>query len=179
MTVAVADDGFSIAELLVALAITSFIALAIGGLLTAGLRANEHVDENAAIQSALVDLQGLAALAASEVGFALSEVGERGFALVRQRSMEPPVTWTVGLRSEHGETAIELWREKRRSAASLAAFDAASLEYLTQDMGGDPSWVAASRGLRTALAVRLKLERGRRVWRPLVWMAASPTAGTP
>ena len=172
MTYAMGDDGFSIVELLVAIAITSFVVLAIGGLLTLGLRVKERVDENGAVQSALIDLQGLAALAASEVGFVANTIGERSFTLVKESAARSPVAWSVALHSAVDGADIELKRERRTSAVSLTAFDTTELEYLAL-VAGRYSWNTAKGGIRSALGIRLKLQQDNRVWRPLIWIASS------
>jgi hypothetical protein len=168
MTYAAAEDGFSIVELLVAIAITSFVMLAVGGLLTLGLRVKERVDENAAVQATLIDLQGLAALAASEVGFAMSAVSERGFELLKPRAAGPPIAWSVEL---HG-AEIELQRERLKSRVNLAIFESAELEYLAPATG-HAEWLPAKSVMSQALAVRLRLKRDRHVWRPLLWIGSS------
>lgn len=173
MTYAAAEDGFSIIELLVAIAITSFVVLAIGGLLTLGLRVKERVDENSAVQSALIDLQGFAVLAASEVGFAVSAIGERGFKLLKPRASEAPIAWSVEIR----DAEIELHRGRRKSTVKLSVFESAELEYLASS-AGPAKWTSTKPGLSDALAVRLRLERDRRVWRPLIWIS-SPGVAAP
>lgn len=161
------DAGFSLVELLVAIAITSMVVLAIGGLLTLGVRVKDRGDEAMTVQIALMDVEALAGLADGEVGFALAKPTDDGFELERRDGL----TWSMALAGE----AVELRRGERISRALLSAFERVSLEYLAVT-GKAGAWVEARRiGATTAsIAVRLRLQRGERVWRPLMWIADSP-----
>lgn len=162
------DAGFSIVELLVAIAITSLVVLAIGGLLTLGLKVRERADENMNIEAALVDLHALATLAGSEVGMSLRAAGDEGFELERGETLR----WMVALDEGPDAPAIELRRGERASLVELSGFEAVSLEYLVP-MGAMADWVTPARtGGQPPLAARLRLSSGDRVWRPLVWIAS-------
>lgn len=97
------DAGFSMVELLVATAITSFVALAAGGLLALGSQARDRVDASLDIQASLVDLVSLASLAAREVAVSIDQAGASGFTLVRGKER-----WLVDLETAQSEPAIVL-----------------------------------------------------------------------
>lgn len=168
-----ADAGFSIVELLVAVAIASLAVIAIGALFAVGLQVRDRAADNAAVQSTLIELQALMALATSEVGVELTAPSETDFALEAvQESRAELVNWGVQLTSAP-QARIELRRGSNASSVDLSAFDTAVIEYLVVSSEA-PSWTSgAGVGGSEARAARLRLSFGQRVWRPLIWIASA------
>lgn len=165
------DAGFTIIELLVAVAIASLVVIGIGALFAIGATVRDRATDSAAVQAALIELQALASLANSEVGLAIVTPSEAGFAL---QPAEPGRSgldgWRVQLVRPAAGARIELHRGNNASSVDLAAFDAVGIEYLV--VGSQSvAWTAgASVGGADARAARLRLTLGPRVWRPLLWI---------
>lgn len=168
------DAGFTIIELLVAVAIASLVLIGIGGLFAVGAQVRDRAADNAAVQSALIELQALLSLATSEVGLKAAAPADTGFALdvVAERRVELE-GWSVALQRPPSGPRVELQRGASTSSVDLTAYDAAALEYLVVS-SDTPSWVSAVEVAGAEIrAVRLRLELGARVWRPLIWIPQS------
>lgn len=158
------EAGFSLVEVLIAIAITSLVAMAAGGLLVLGVAARDRVDESIRIEASLLALGSLAALTGGEVWMGAESAENVGFALVGTDKR-----WQVDL-SEGPSIALQ--QRERTNRVDLSPFEDVSLEYLVR-RGDGGAWVGAEAISSAELvAVRLRLASGRRVWRPLVWAAS-------
>jgi prepilin-type N-terminal cleavage/methylation domain-containing protein len=172
-----ADAGFSLLEILVALAIASLVAMAIGGLfaLTGTLRT--RLSETAQLEAALVDVQGLAQLLSAEIGLRLADPAADGFELVRPDPIAGNQPAPLAqLRLAQGKR-LEVTQATRVATAEVVAFESTGLEYLVRAPGGAMKWQPASAANSAApIAVRLRLVLRDRVWRPLLWVSNSAAA---
>ncbi|OEO31855.1 hypothetical protein VW23_014355 [Devosia insulae DS-56] len=170
------DAGFTIVELLVAVAIASLLVIGIGALFAIGGQVRDRAADNAAVQAALIELQALATLATSEVGLAIATPSAAGFALTPLETGRPELDgWEVRLTQAAPDLRLELRRRSNVSSVDLAAFDAVGIEYLVVD-SQSPAWTGgASVAGAEARAVRLRLTLGSRVWRPLLWIPVTYT----
>jgi prepilin-type N-terminal cleavage/methylation domain-containing protein len=165
------DAGFSIIELLVAIAIASLVVIGIGALFAIGSQVRDRGTDSAAVQSALIDLQALATLATSEVGLTITTPSDAGFALTPLEAGRAGFEgWEVRLTRPSPEARLELRRGSNASSVDLATFDAVSIEYLV--VGSQSTdWVGGASTAGTEIrAARLRLGLGARVWRPLIWI---------
>lgn len=165
------DSGFTIVELLVAVAIASLVVIGIGALFAVGSQVRDRAKDSTAVQSALVELQALATLATSEVGLAIVTPSETGFALAPLEVGRAGLDgWEVQLIRASSDARLQLRRGSNTSSVDLAAFDAVGIEYLV--VGSQSAdWVGgvSVAGTETR-AARLRLGLGPRVWRPLIWI---------
>lgn len=171
------DAGFTIVELLVAVAIASLVVIGIGTLFAIGMQVRDRAAESAAVQSSLIELQALAGLANSEVGLTITTPSEAGFALVPLQPGRSDLDgWRAQLIQAAPAVRIELRRGNNVSSVDLAAFDAVSIEYLVVG-SNSAAWIGgASFGGADVQAARLRLVLGSRVWRPLLWIPVTYTA---
>lgn len=165
------DAGFSIIELLVAVAIASLVVIGIGALFAIGSQVRDRSADSAAVQSALIELQAMATLATSEVGLTITAPSDAGFALTALEAGRTGFEgWDVRMIEVSPEARLELRRSSNTSSVDLAAFDAVAIEYLvvgSQSM----DWVGGTSTAGTEIrAARLRLSLGSRVWRPLIWI---------
>ena len=174
------DAGFSIVELLVAVAIASLVIIAIGALFAVGLRVRDRAADNAAVQSTLIDLQVLTEMATSEVGLEITEPSETEFRLEAvQEGRAGLVDWKALLVTSESRVRIELRRGSNTSSVDLSAFDTTAIEYLVISSQA-PSWTGgAGVGGSDVRAARLRLSLGQRVWRPLIWIASANALHAP
>lgn len=174
------DAGFTIVELLVAVAIASLVVIGIGALFAIGTEVRGRAADNAAVQASLIELQALAGLANSEVGLTITSPSEAGFALV---PLQPGRSGLDGWRAQliRAATAvrIELHRGSNVSSVDLAAFDAVAIEYLVVGSSSADWTGGASVGGAAVQAARLRLALGSRVWRPLLWIPVTYTVRAP
>lgn len=172
-----ADAGFSLLEILVALAIASLVAMAIGGLfaLTGTLRA--RVSETAQLEAALVDVQGLAQVLSREVGLRLADPAADGFELARPDPIASDHAVPLAQLRLPENGRVEVTDATRVATAELVSFESAALEYLVRAPSGGMTWQTNGAGNNAApVAVRLRLALRDRVWRPLLWISNSAAA---
>lgn len=165
------DAGFTVVELLVAVAIASLLVIGIGALFTIGAELRDRSADNAAVQAALIELQAIATLARSDVGLTIATPSETGFALIPAEASQTELAgWEVRVTRHVPDLRLELRSRSNVSSVDLAAFDAVGLEYLV--VGSEaPAWTGgASIAGAEARAARLRLTLGSRVWRPLIWI---------
>jgi hypothetical protein len=162
------DGGFSIIEVLVALALCSLVVMGIGGLVSLAVQARSSVDETAKVQVALVDLQAILLLTGEATNLAVVKPTAEGFDLVIPKvGAASEISRRVELSASDGR--LELTRGDRIAIADLSVFDSAALEYLALDP--DPAWMSGDALMQSMpVGARLRLELKDRVWRPLVWM---------
>lgn len=166
------EAGFSLVELLVALAITSFLVIAVGGLIRLSADARGRIEEAGRVEAALLDLRAISEALAGPKGPSIIRFDDSGFDL-----FAPPAqpsngaTMTARLAGTSGAMSIVLdeLASHRRSSVQLGAFETASLEYLDAS-GPDYVWQSAAAAGRSPAGVRLALSRGARVWRVLLWI---------
>lgn len=171
------DAGFTIIELLVAVAIASLAVIGIGALFAIGSQVRDRTSDSAAVQATLIDLQALAALADSEVGLTVGTPSAVGFDLLpTEPNGRRSAGWQVRLVGAASDIRVELRRANDATSVDLAAFDAVGIEYLV--VGSPPPvWTGgASIGGADVRAARLRLVLGPRVWRPLLWIPGAYTA---
>ncbi|MBI4924136.1 MAG: prepilin-type N-terminal cleavage/methylation domain-containing protein [Devosia nanyangense] len=176
MSGASADAGFSILEVLVALAIASLVTMAIGGLFVLASTVHGRVDEAERVETALLDVQGLLRIASDAVDLMIARPAADGFALVDANpgaGASPGNDQNLSLRSKRAELA----RPDSAAAADLSIFEKASLEYLTVAAEGAVWKSAETLGGGKPVAVRFRLQLHARVWRPLIWIASSLDVG--
>jgi prepilin-type N-terminal cleavage/methylation domain-containing protein len=168
------DAGFTIIELLVAVAIASLVVIGIGGLFAIGSQVRSRAADNVAVQTALIDLQAMMSLATSELGLAITTPSDAGFGLaVLERTRTGLEGWGVHLIRSPSNLEIELRRGNNASSVNLSAFDTATLEYLDVT-SHSPKWVGVTGGQGDEVrAARLRLGLGARVWRPLIWIPSN------
>lgn len=160
MTGTHADSGFSMVEMLVALAIAALLAIASGSLIALGAGTKERVEDVAQIEAALVSLNSIAALAASELHDRIEVADADGFSLSGEGQ---PLRFDLkakllGLRDGDAQNQVD-----------LAAFDTARFEYLVDEPQGGRWLDGRSTSQRELVGARLTLRHGSRTWRPLVW----------
>ncbi len=170
------DAGFTIIELLVAVAIASLVVIGIGALFAITGQLRDRAADSTAVQAALVDLQALATLADSEVGLSIATPSEAGFALAPLQPGQAQLgNWEVRLIPTAPDARLELWRGSNASSVDLAAFDAVGIEYLVVGSQSAAWTGGASIGGADVRAARLRLTLGSRVWRPLLWIPVTYT----
>jgi hypothetical protein len=166
------DDGFGVVELLMALAIAAVVVLGIGALFTAVGSLADRTRQASTVMTALMDLQGMTALAGEETGLDITDVSAAGFGLHRpaQRTIGTTVITTAKLHVLDGRNLLELGHGTHTSSVDLSVFDKVSLEYF-QPHANAGHWVHWNEvDSKSVVGVRLVLSLGPRVWRPLLWV---------
>jgi prepilin-type N-terminal cleavage/methylation domain-containing protein len=167
------DAGFSLLEMLAALAIASFVVLSIGGLLLIGVHLRDRDLESTKVATSLLELQTLFLLTGGDLDRQIDGARDNGFALVPHSGQSVAHPLRLDLAANAESRALEFVGIDETGVIDLTAFNAVSLQYLT--LGAQsPHWVrAAELAAMAPIAARLILKLNQRVWRPLVWVASS------
>jgi prepilin-type N-terminal cleavage/methylation domain-containing protein len=163
------DDaaGFSLVELLVALAIGSFAAIGIGGLVGFAGQLKERTASGEAAMAALNDIATLATELERLPRSAMTSADKGRFEVIfasgapyGERTLSVELD-EGGLRARTGGQAV--------GAASLAAFDTARFDYFAADadgVGWHPPEDLTGSGV---LAARVVVTSGHRAWPFVLW----------
>ncbi len=168
-----ADAGFSLLELLVALAIAALVAMVIGGLFVVTATLRGRVAETARIEAALVDLQGLTQVMSSDLGLHLERASPAGFDLAPATADAAATTVGFRLIGAAASSVAQLTRKTLVAAASLSTFEDVGLEYLVSKPAGGADWERQPDSTVAPVGARLLLKLHDRVWRPLLWIESS------
>jgi type II secretory pathway pseudopilin PulG len=170
----VRDGGFSILEILVALALSSLVIMALGGLLSLVIKARTGIDEGTRIERALIDLQSILRLTGEAAGLTIADPDDAAFTLmVASAGPDHPaeVSSRVTLEVTPQTKVLALQRGNRNTHADISVFDSVALEYL--HTGSEPVWGHADSVVAgPIIAARLRLAFRSRVWRPLLWIVS-------
>jgi hypothetical protein len=161
------EAGFSVLEILVALAIASTAMLAVGGLFQLTMTVSSTITSNERVSKSLLQLQQLLRATDKEVGLAIAEASNEDVILTAMA--EEPQARKLVLSLGNGQLRAV---GARTVVADLSAFDAVQLEYLAE-VNQRPAWSSTVIRLREVLGIRLRLTLGARTWRPLVWIASA------
>jgi prepilin-type N-terminal cleavage/methylation domain-containing protein len=167
------DGGFSMVELLVALAISSLIVVGIGGLFAYSGELRSRSEQTTRIQAALIDLRSVASVLRGLPQTVVEGRVPAGFELLHQ----PGQGTTEADRSSAArvylqDTAffIQYQVSGQISSVDLSPFDRAAIEYLVRP-AQSPAWVSADQiGSQAILGVRLSLYERHRHWPLAIWM---------
>jgi prepilin-type N-terminal cleavage/methylation domain-containing protein len=171
-----AAAGFSLVELLVALAVGSAIAVGLGGLLALAGELRSRTSDVAAVSSTLVDMETLALLLEhsrkgeitrfddTHFEIVLPPAGPRDAGALSIVVADRHITVSAGVNKASTEAAPPT------SSVDVSVFDMARFEYLLEDIGG-ARWAAAELTSDGAvLAVRAVLRRDHRTWPVVLWV---------
>lgn len=167
------DDGFSLVEVIVALAILSVLVMAIGGLIQFGSQLQSRTAHEARIELALIDAlalrsdlgrwqtSGEQSVAPSSDGFILTK--SDADAVKRGITLAIDVENTLTVRSSGADVF---------SSVDLSVFESAQIEYLSTV--GESDWRGASAaGSEAVDAIRLVLTDEDRQWWAVLWIKGS------
>jgi prepilin-type N-terminal cleavage/methylation domain-containing protein len=163
------DGGFGVIEVLVALAIASIATIALGAMSYLAIRVADAVSTSRNVQIALQDLQGVQQLLSERVASNVRQSTGSSFVLTSRVSLDGVAE--VTLTGEVEQAALVLDGPLMSARADLAAFDEVGFEYLERADPSEARWVATSQRPDAVLGVRMRLQLGGRVWRPLIWIA--------
>lgn len=181
--IARSDDGVSLIELIVGLAIASFLALSIGGLLTFSIQAKDRLDKASKIEASLLDLKIAAGvldqLTPIDASFRLDSAGTDLVMMFDapnrdQRSIRVQLVSSIAADAGDG-SALRLQDDLGRMVGpvSLATFDGADLEFLAWQ-AGRLAWLSRDEvGDVRLLGLRVALRGEGREWKVLLWAARS------
>lgn len=163
------DRGFSVLEVLVALAIASTAMVALGALFQLAMRVSETIATSKRVHTALLDLQGVLDVLGETRDEAHNTSGQ-SFDLTSPRDEDVAHITLAAGGAENRELLIT--GSSGSTRADLTVFDEAKLEYLHRVEPATLRWVEAVPASDLVLAARLRLKLGERVWRPLVWIVS-------
>ena len=168
------ESGFSVLEVLVALAIASIATIALGAMSYLAIRVGDAVSSSRRVQIALLDLQGVQKVLGDSEAGDIVQPATGSFVLASSANDQPVAEVRLTGGSEpHG---LVLSGRSVLTRADLAAFDEVGFEYLERADASGARWVATSQQSDAVLGVRMTLRLGGRVWRPLIWIAAAEQA---
>jgi len=166
------DAGFTLLELLVALAISSLIVMGIGGLFAFAGDLKSRSERATAIQAALVDLRAIVTTIAGSPPVILSAARRAGFEL--QLASAVGTTATIAVLSFHdGALFADYPTAGQMTSVDLSAFDGASIEYLVYS-AQTPAWVSSDLvGADGVLGARINLRERHRHWPLVLWVSVT------
>jgi len=168
-SVAAEDGGFSMVELLVALALAALVAMAAAGLLTLGLTVRDRVEETSRVEAALVELKGLTNALAIGSRTSLAVPATDGFALRQAADGAPPFDLGRFLLVVEAPSSVVYEGGGRSSSVDLSAFDQVGIEYLEVTPQAH-AWKPSGQLTTSPVAARLRLSAATLTWRLLLWM---------
>lgn len=171
-SVAAADGGFSMVELLVALALAALVAMAAAGLLTLGLTVRDRVDAAGRVQAALVELKGLTTALAAGSWVSLSAPAADGFTLRAMAEGAPPLDLGRFRLIVGAPSSVGYEGGGQASSVDLSAFDQVEMEYL-EVLPQAHAWKPFGQLRINPVAARLRLTSAALTWRLLLWMEQS------
>ena len=166
---ATVDGGFSMVELLVALALAALVAMAAAGLLTLGLSVRDRVEQTSRVQAALVELKGLTNALAAGSQVSLFAPAADGFALREAADGLPPLELGQFRLVAEAPPSVDYEGGGRTSSVDLSAFDQVGIEYLEVSPQAH-AWNASGQLVGSPVAARLRLTAAALTWRLLLWM---------
>lgn len=157
-------------EVLVALALTSFLLIALGALVQVSGRVGERADATSQVLNVLLDLQSLAnQLSTIPLEWQTASTSAGASAIVLTDGAEHARLFDLKLTAGDHAGALELIRDGQTSSIDLSVFDAALLEALVRE-GGEIRWVSLDAiGASRPLLVRLSARQGHRTWFSTLW----------
>jgi prepilin-type N-terminal cleavage/methylation domain-containing protein len=163
------DRGFSVLEVLVALAIASTAMVALGALFQLAMRVSETMATSKRVHTALLDLQGVLQVLEEKQDEVHGATG-RSFDLTSPNA-EAIAHVTLGAENAEGRELL-VSGPSGSTRADLAIFEDARLEYLYRIEPSTLRWAEAVPAPDAVLGARLRLTLGERVWRPLIWIVS-------
>lgn len=163
------EAGFSLVEVLVAVAIISGLIMGIGALITNVAELSSRTEATSRIMAALIEVNTLRGLAGAEIAVTATRPTSIGFDLEPQPGgQRPPVPRKFFLNGAGAKVQLEYASGDARAAVDLSIFEAISIEYFVPSA---QTLLWQDTPLDSAIAgARLVLRYGARVWRPLIWM---------
>jgi prepilin-type N-terminal cleavage/methylation domain-containing protein len=165
--------GFSMIEMLIALAIASLVMIGVGGLVAFGVELRDRSILVADIERALLDLSAFSSLI-EEAGFeSVGSVGDDGFELAGRRNL--PSQQGFGVRLAEGllvvgPPGVSIEAEQAAAMAALDRFDDARMDYLVQ-AGSRWHWEPARNTEdQRVRGARLILKQAHRSWPVVIWV---------
>lgn len=163
------DSGFSMVELLVALALAALVAMASAGLLTLGLTVRDRVEAASQVQAALLDLKGLTNALAAGSRVSLFAPATDGFVLRQAAGGVSPLDLGRFRMIVEPSSAVVYEGSGLSSSVDLSAFDQVGIEYLEVTPQAH-AWKPSGQLVDSPAAARLRLTAAALTWRLLLWM---------
>jgi prepilin-type N-terminal cleavage/methylation domain-containing protein len=164
------DSGFSVVEVLVALAIASIAVIILGGLFQLAVRVSDTLATSKSVHTALLDLQGVLQLLGDDFDAEIQRPATAGFIIASASAGELA---HLELNAAGTGLALNFVRPTNPGRVDLAVFEEARLEYFERTGPEMFEWVETVRSPNSAFGARLRLSLSGRVWRPLLWMVPS------
>lgn len=163
------ESGFSLVEVVVAMAIVGGLIVGIGALLAGVGQLGSRARASSAILEALLEVNALRSLAGVETAVIATEPSATGFVLqpvAAQGGVEPS---RFRLATESSAGRLDFTTASTSATVDLSAFETISIEYFSP-ADQTSFWDATPASDSDVQGARLVLRSGDRVWRPLVWM---------
>jgi len=152
--------GFSLVEVLVALAIVAGLMVGIGALTGTVTSRTARARDAETILTTLIEVEGAA------LSLGQSRADRLLVALPDRFDLSPDAHAKL-TRSDQA-MRFELDNASATSRLDLSVFDTASLEYLSPSAAS--LWSATPPDLAAVTGIRVILRHGSRTWRPLLWL---------
>jgi prepilin-type N-terminal cleavage/methylation domain-containing protein len=165
--------GFSLVELLVALAVASAVIVGLGAIFVFAGELRSRTSEVAAVDSALVDVAvlGLQVERFAKAGIVVKSRTQ--FDLVPLADADHVLSFTLSSEDrslDMDRPTLSFDGSPQRTSVDVSVFDVAQFEYLLDD-AGVPRWTAAeSQPPTEVLAARLLLKKRHRTWPLVIWV---------
>lgn len=162
--------GFSLVEVLVAIAIAAGLIVGLGALLTNVGELGSRAEENNRILEALIEINAFRTFVSTPAPVTLTQASTSGFVIAPDPAEQQPVQSTeISVASATAEAKLHYTRGDASAAVDLSAFESISIEYLSVS-AQTFAWQQALLADSGVQAARLVLRRAGRTWRPLIWM---------
>ena len=162
--------GFSLVEVLVAIAIAAGLIVGLGALLTNVGELGSRAEENNRILEALVEINAFRAFVSTPAPAIAVQASTSGFVIAPDPGEQQPVqSAEISVAGANTEAELHYARGDASAAVDLSAFESISIEYLSVS-AQTFAWQQALLADSEVQAARLVLRRGARIWRPLIWM---------